>query len=303
MQNGQYEYISCNLCKRNKYRIYIKASGKKRTNTYFSTTSQAISSENIVICLFCGLIYVNPRLRKENILNSYSKSNENNYILERKSRTKTFKNAINFIKKYKKKGKLLDVGCAAGFFLEAARDEGFIVFGSETNKNLASWGKRELGLKIEAFPFERTKLKNDYFDIISFWDVLEHLTDPLSSVVKSNKLLKNDGIIVINYPDISSIWAKLFKKNWWFIVSVHLFYFDKKSIAKILQKSGFIIIKDKKHIQRLSLYYLLNRLGRYNDKLAKILASASLLLKFDKISIPYWAGQRMVIARKYKSVK
>ena len=77
-----------------------------------------------------------------------------------------------------------------------------------------------MGLDIQAISFDKVSLDKEKYDIITFWDVLEHVTDPLSALNRSNKLLKKGGIIAINYPDINSIWARLLGKYWWFVVSV-----------------------------------------------------------------------------------
>lgn len=269
-----------------------------KTKSAFSATSQSISGEQIVKCKNCGLIYVNPRPSAQLILDEYSRGEEETYIKDAEARTASFRRSLETIRKYKDSGVLLDVGCAAGFFLKAARDAGFKVYGVEPNKWLANWGRKNLSLDISPEPFEKAQFPRDFFDVVTFWSVLEHLADPLSALRKTNQLMKKGGVLIINYPDTNSFLAKVFGRNWWFVVSGHLYYFTSGTLAEMLKKTGFEVIENRPHFQILSLPYLFTRLGRYNATLADRLSKFSESLGFKNLFIPYYAGQRMIIARK-----
>lgn len=290
--------VLCNLCGSNNSSLFLKSPGLAEKKTSFSTTSQAVAGESIVKCQDCGLIYVNPRPPDWLVKKEYSQKKEKTYIEDAVARTTSFRHSLKLIKNYQKSGMLLDVGCAAGFFLKVAQEQGFEVFGVEPNRWLAAWGRKNLSLDISPRPFEETNFPQEFFDVVTFWDVLEHLVDPFSALQKTNKILKKEGIVLINYPDINSLPAKVFGKRWWFVVSGHLFYFTPETISKMLAKAGFEVVKSKRHFQSLSLFYLLTRLGRYNHKLGEKLSNFSQLLGLGKILVPYYAGQRMVIARK-----
>lgn len=297
--NKNLEYTDCNFCGSKLYSIFlISPKAKDHNNRLFSTTSQAVAGETVVRCISCGLIYVNPRPKKSKILTDYSKAKEDIYINEKEARMKTFKNSLKIIQKYKKTGVLLDVGCAAGFFLKVVQRQGFEVYGIEPNKWLADWGRKNLKLNIASKSFEESDFPKDFFDVVTFWDVLEHTINPLETLEKTNRVLKKGGILMLNYPDINSLPAKIFGKHWWFIISNHLFYFTPDTISKMLKKTGFEIIENHVHFQKLSVAYLLTRLGRYNINLAKKLSDFSLILGFGNFLIPYYAGQKTVIAIK-----
>jgi len=291
-------YVRCNLCGSNNFSLYLKSPDTKFNRVLYSTTSQAVAGERLVRCRVCGLIYVNPRLRESKIISSYEKADESIYTLEAKARTKTFRHSLRIIKKYKNEGRLLDVGCAAGLFLKEAQSAGFEILGVEPNQSLSSWGFKNLGVKIRGSSFEKFRFATEYFDIISFWDTLEHFCNPLSALKKANVLLKERGIIVVNYPDVNSLSARIFGKNWWFITSGHLFYFSETTLKKALSKTGFEVLESRPHTQLLSVAYLIHQIGRYNRKLARYMYSKACLIGLDRILVPYRAGQRMLIARK-----
>ena len=292
------EYVRCNLCGSRNFTLYLKSPDTKLKGALFSTTSQAVSGERLVRCRVCGLIFVNPRLTERKIISSYEKGDESTYTLEAKARARTFRHSLRIIKKYKNKGKLLDVGCAAGFFLKEAQTAGFEVLGVEPNRNLSSWGFKNLGVRILGGSFEKFRFPAKSFDVISFWDTLEHFCDPLSALRKANSLLKREGIVVVNYPDINSHSARIFGKNWWFITSGHLFYFSETTLRRALSQAGFEVKESRPHTQLLSVAYLIHQIGRYNRKLAKHLYSIACFMGLERILVPYRAGQRMFIARK-----
>lgn len=292
------EYVDCNLCGSKDSSPFLrspKVGGNERT---FSATSQTASGERIVRCKDCGLIYVNPRLPARLIVEGYSQGEEEAYIKGAKARTISFKRSLGIVRECKDSGTLLDVGCAAGLFLKVAEDAGFEVCGVEPNKWLADWGRKNLGLNITPESFEETDLPEKAFEVVTFWDVLEHLADPFSALQKANRIMKKDGVIVVNYPDIGSFLARAFGRNWWFVISGHLFYFTSDTISKVLVRAGFEVIENRPHLPTLSLPHLLSRLERYNSKLAGSLSRASESLGLGRFLVPYYAGQRMVVARK-----
>lgn len=291
--------VLCNLCGGNNSSLFLKSPGPAEKKTSFSTTSQAVAGESIVKCQDCGLIYVNPRPPDWLVKKEYSLKEEKEYIKDARGRIVSFQRSLKIIKSYRGSGKILDVGCAAGFFLKIAKDGGFEVYGVEPNHWLADWGRKNLMLDIFPRSFEKANFPGDFFDVATFWDVLEHLTDPLGALARTNRILKKGGIVVVNYPDIDSLPAKVFGKRWWFVISGHLFYFTPETISKMLAKAGFEVIKNQHHFQTLSLSYLLTRLGRYNFGLAQKLSNFSQLLGLGNVLIPYYAGQRTVIARKH----
>ncbi len=102
----------------------------------------------------------------------------------------------------------------------------------------------------------------------------------------------------MNYPDIGSGAAKLMGKRWVFLLSVHLYYFDPKTIRKMLLKHGFSTVRIKPYFQTLSLGYLAFRMHPYSKSLSKLGTKTVRALRMENLQIPYWLGQTMVIARK-----
>ncbi len=297
MNNKEFEYIVCNLCGSNDY-IVIYDDDTIPSLDGFKASGNEVAIGRIVMCKSCGLMYVNPRIKDDIILASYSEGKDEKFVSQAVWREKTFRKTLKILNKYAKKGKLLDIGTAGGSFLHVAKQDGWEVYGIEPNKWLCEWGMKNYGIKINPGTLFDYKYSDNYFDLITLWDVLEHVGDPMKMLCECNRILKKNGILIVNYPDVGSAIARLMKRKWVFLLSVHLFYFTKNTIRQMLEKSGFEVIKIKPHIQTLSLGYLAKRLEPYNKTLSGLSTKLIRFLGLEKFEVPYWLGQTLVVARK-----
>src|SRR3989344_924851 len=143
--NGKFVIPKCNLCGSLKKRLlFVSPTNQTIRKNRFSTTSQAAVGEKVVQCKKCGLVYVSPRVTNSFISKQYKENIERKYLLDSKARELSFEKVLIKLKKYKKQGDLLDVGCGAGLFLKVAKLDGFDSQGIEPNSFLAAWGKRHL---------------------------------------------------------------------------------------------------------------------------------------------------------------
>jgi len=126
--------------------------------------------------------------------------------------------------------------------------------------------------------------------------VIEHLPDPRTALVEIKKLLKPDGTLLINYPDIGTTQAKLAGKRFWWILSVHLHHFTRTSIQNICERTGFEVFKFRRYWQILEFGYLERMAVHYKIPLTALITK--LTPKFiQNIPIPYYASQTTAIAR------
>jgi SAM-dependent methyltransferase len=163
---------------------------------------------------------------------------------------------------------------------------------------LCKWGKKYYGIDIKPGTIFNHKFPSGFFDVITLWDVLEHTPDPIKVLEECNGLLKKNGLLVVNYPDIGSWLARIMKRRWVFLLSVHLFYFDRKTIKMSLNKTGFKPVLFKPHFQKLALGYLVFRMKAYSQFLHKTGDFFTKGLHLENLQIPYWLGQTLVVARK-----
>jgi 2-polyprenyl-3-methyl-5-hydroxy-6-metoxy-1,4-benzoquinol methylase len=152
----------------------------------------------------------------------------------------TFNRYIDLIEKAGgKPGRMLDIGAATGFFLELARARGWQTAGVEPSDHAADLGRKK-GLDVRTGTLDSYDAEPCSFDVITMWDVLEHVPDPRQSLSIARKLLKPGGIIAINTPDASSLWGRLMGIHWHLIVPPeHLHLFGRRSLQRLLSDSGF----------------------------------------------------------------
>jgi len=303
-----FEKVPCNFCgaEDTDADVLFEADVQKIPKTeedfrsIYSASSREIICEQIIRCRRCGLIYLSPRPRRKLILSSYTRAEDTRYASQEKSRMLTFNSCLKVIKRLRPEGRLLDIGSATGIFVKLAKDAGYKAYGVEPSFWMCKIAKESYNVTILPGPLESIEFKDSAFDIITMWDVLEHVCNPMDTLKEVKRILKPGGFLVINYPRIDDPLAKLFGKHWWFLLSVHLFYFTPKTLSAYTEQLGLKKILHRMHFQRLTYGYLVERLNVYSDTLAKIAKLLYIIPGLKKLSIVYFASQYMMILRKQK---
>lgn len=191
------------------------------------------------------------------------------YDRDKAPMVKTFDYFLTVIEKFcPEKGKLLDVGAASGFFLKIAQKRGWNVNGVEISEFAASKA-REKELDVITGAIEDLQNCGECFNVITMWDVIEHMPDFASTLDATNKLLENGGIIAINTPDSGSFVAKMLGKSWHLLTPPeHLVIFNQKNLSDLLKKKGFKILVITKKGKKFTLQYIFQILANRRRDLA-----------------------------------
>lgn len=232
-----------------------------------------INNFRICRCASCGMIYVDPRVRTEDIFDIYrdeyfhhgKQGGYENYELTAPLRVKTFERWYHELEPYlpPHREAALDIGCAAGYFLELLKQRGWQrVEGMELNRPMLT-ELRGRGFEVFDVPLEQFVPKRKY-QLITLFDVLEHLPDINNDFEKLRAMLDDDGIVALVTPDFSSMQRKLFGRRWFqFKPREHIYYFTPQTLEKIAQKHGFSIVHRQGSGQFADFDFLQNRLARY----------------------------------------
>ena len=130
---------------------------------------------------------------------------------------------------------LLDIGTGTGALLDVALEFGFKAIGLEPDKNFIQ-KKDERALKVVNSTLEKSDFKPNTFDVITMFDVLEHMRDLNSTLQKISSILKPGGLLVVSTPDTNSLSFKLMGKNWPHFKREHIYYFSNKNLSVLLSK-------------------------------------------------------------------
>ena len=264
-------------------------------------------SGRIVKCKNCGLIYANPRITdfliKDQILTSEKKIGQE-YISDEKNKIKNFKNRLKKIKKFNpSKGQLLDVGSYTGLTIIAAKELNWQATGVEPNKTAADYGIKKYNLKIKNTLLEKACFPSNNFDVITLFQTIEHLPNPNQTLQEIYRILKPNGLIAIETPNINSRAAKTSGTNWRQFIPSHYWFFTKKSLTRLLNKHNFQPIYFQLPSKKISLALIASTIRRiYSNSLGKFLQKL-----FKKLHIQNWSFKinfhdiLFIIAKKCKN--
>ena len=231
------EFSGCNLCQSKDFKLLCTKFGR-----------------NLVRCKNCGLIYAHPRLSEKEIITRYDKdylfneylpifqAGRDAYDLELINRHYFL--YLSLLDQFHKPGKkLLDVGCGAGFFLKAAEARGWRAEGVEISEAAAQYAREIVGVDVYTGKIEEMHFSPESFDVVTLLDTIEHLLNPLESLKIIFSLLKNDGALIINTPDLKSL-SRFFLGLDWAVLSPyeHLYNFNRKNLTQIITKAHFNIL-------------------------------------------------------------
>jgi 2-polyprenyl-3-methyl-5-hydroxy-6-metoxy-1,4-benzoquinol methylase len=222
---------------------------------------------NLFKCLKCGVIFINPQPSFKELGKHYKGDYYSLKKIQTKEESRKVKFRISLYDTYfnpKNKNlikkilflpiinymrgiiispgkKILDVGSGSGQFLYEIKELGLDVYGVEPG-NFDKESVNKHNLKIKKMDLIAAKFSNNFFDLITINQVLEHVSNPTDTIKELYRILSKKGILIIGVPNTNSLAYKLFKKNWYQLdVPRHLFDFSDKNLVEKLKKEGFKI--------------------------------------------------------------
>jgi 2-polyprenyl-3-methyl-5-hydroxy-6-metoxy-1,4-benzoquinol methylase len=262
-----------------------------------------IEGLHIVKCRQCGLVYVNPRYRQQQLQEIYTEEyydhdginngleffGYDNYVDDEENIKTTFAKRLSTIERYASKGRLLDVGCATGFFLDLARNCGWTVVGSEVSEFSARYAGQTLGLDVRLGTLEQLGFQSEAFDVVTMWDVIEHVPDPLAELSEVRRILRDGGVLSIITPDVGSLVARVLGARWeeFRRVREHVYFFSRRTMREALRKAGFRVLRTEYADKVFYLGPAMHRLKYYtwDGMLTQATTSLVYRLGLDKIRV------------------
>jgi len=231
-------HVSCDLCNLNSTAI-----------VYLTEKYQVVKCKN------CDLTYVNPQPSQRILDETYPESYYTAWFEQEKTRIPMWEERLSEITRISQTGRLLDVGCGIGTFLEIAQAHGWEIYGTEVSRYCVQYTNEKLGLNTVYGDITEIPLPEKYFDVVTLWHVLEHTSSPSKNLAIVNSLLKDNGFIVIEVPNVeyyvpyffhALLRQKLHKQYLYGQEGDeihHLYFFSQSTIKRLLEKTGFQVVK------------------------------------------------------------
>jgi len=236
MQDVRCQKVTCNLCR-----------GSESTRLF------TVRSFDVVKCLNCGLVYLNPMPHPEDIARVYdtrqyycNRGNQKNTPLGYPDYLKLEEHLIfvadELVRPIKgiKKGRLLDVGCGMGIMLNRFRELGWDTYGIDVSTYATEYARNELGLNVFTSAIHEIDFPENYFDLITIVHVIEHIPNPRGALETLHSLMKPEGIIIVATHDIDGLCPRIVKHRWRHLnIPEHLYFFSKNTLNQMLRDTGF----------------------------------------------------------------
>lgn len=150
---------------------------------------------------------------------------------------------LELLESHVPRGRLLDVGSAAGFFVAEAVARGWHAEGIELSESMATYARDSLGVQVQGRTFANSEFPDASFDAVTMWDYLEHSVDPRGDLEKAAGILRPRGLVALSTGDASSLVAHLSGSRWHLLTPRHHnYFFTRESLLRLLRRSGLSIV-------------------------------------------------------------
>ncbi len=216
-QNGA---AACNVCGASVDRVLLVKQG-----------------HTILQCDACGLAFTHPQ--PVALAEQYDSGYFDLYRRRKPFRIKRAHTRLSAVELMIAPGRLLDIGCSLGYFVEGALQRGWQASGIEISPHAAEEA-RSLGLDVKTGVLEDAVYPDASFDCVTMWDVLEHVPDPTFHMREVRRILKPGGIVAIGTPNLGHTAFRTKRENWRHLKpSEHIFYFEEQTLSRLFEKTGF----------------------------------------------------------------
>lgn len=249
--------MKCNICDSERLRNYLNH-----------------KDINLLQCQQCKIIFIDKIPSDEIIRNYY----QDEFYDKKKSERfkKLFEITLGMLRYIrvsaiqrfcKRPGKMVDVGFSRGVTMRILKSKGWQTFGTQVSLSSYEHAKKN-GLNVFLGDVASAEISSHSIDLVTFWHVLEHLKYPDQYLKGTNRILKNNGRLIIEIPNIGSPIAKLFKEKWFALdLPRHIYHFSPYSLDFILRKNGFLVVKKTYFSLEQSIFSLLQSiLNLFNSK-------------------------------------
>jgi SAM-dependent methyltransferase len=296
--------VPCAVCGGRDFQLLYRGTldPTRLPGSYFSSSRQSAAYPDIVRCQACGLVMANPRDDEATLSQVYAELSDGVYEEEDANRARAAEEHLALVLAQSgQRGRLLDVGCATGFFVAAAAGAGFDVSGLDASRFAIERARRrcpEAAFQVGAL--ETARFAPGSFDVITLWDVLEHVHAPRDALLRVCEWLSPAGLLFMSLPNSASLAARVLGPRWVLLLREHLWYFSPGTLGRLLTDTGFDLDRTRVKWVSFSLGNVARRLGQYPGSLGRIMRSLADRGVLKKASVRFPMGEMDVVARRIR---
>jgi len=243
-----------------------------------------VDGYTVVLCQSCSLGFIHPQPTAEAREGQYREnltSPADYYVATTDVDRETFRKRLAFLEEHMPPGRLLDVGCNVGTFLQVATQRGWQPAGIEPNPQAAQQAAQKgLPVQVGFFSPELLDTFPSDFDLINMFDVIEHFADPREAVKLAAQKIQKGGFLSLSTPNFRNPIARFFQVK----PLEHLFYFDAQTLTRLLQENGFQVVRILRTTRRRDFRNILRSTTKINTGLRWLIQGAILLGAADGLS-------------------
>jgi SAM-dependent methyltransferase len=157
--------------------------------------------------------------------------------------------------------------------METAQAAGWQATGVDISPYAAAFARTRTGCDVREGQLDAAGFEPGSVDVVTMWDVIEHMTDPRPQLAAANAVLRPGGLVALTTPDLGSVMARLMGARWmgYKLADEHVFYYSRQTLARLLDKTGFTVIDAFPVGKDIELAFFVKRLELYAPRLAAIL--------------------------------
>lgn len=267
-------------------------------------------------CSNCGTYWVTPRLHSEDLNEVYQEQYWNSDSPQSMGYDSYFDKVHLYEKSFQRKEssfkshlakmnptkRILDIGCSNGVFLRVMEKRGWKGVGVDISKSAieqAVHHNKGTNLEFRCGYLHEVTSPDEKFDLVTMWDVIEHVEDPMKLLRDINQLLDKNGYLVLETQNMHSMFARMLKRKWHhYKHHEHIYHFNRKALKYMLNNTGFEIGKmSTLHAGKFVEFgFIAERSQRVSSRLARMLAKFRFLR--DKALYVNPHDEFIVVARK-----
>lgn len=214
------EHISCLVC--NSTQLKPKTGFEKH---------------HLTRCSACGFVFCKPVPTQEELNEVYEGYGRNDYLSD--LTIQAYERVLDSLEPYRKTNKLIDVGCGVGYFVEVAIKRGWQVYGTEFTEEAVEICEKK-GAKMNLGVLSPENYELGSFDVVTSFEVIEHINNPREELGNFHKLLRNGGVVYCTTPNFNAVERYQLGSDWNVLgYPEHLSYYTPKTLKRVFRETGF----------------------------------------------------------------